>query len=120
MAARANMEDRAQQPQECLGKHLLSGIQNDFIYFSYTDCTERIRSSQLPAEYLVLVTDQSAILCQCWIFWINSQTRDGKTKQTYFPSHTSFSVECCDFLHFPHFFPLLFHVLSVSLVMGTI
>lgn len=36
MAARVKMEDRAQQPQECLGKHLhgclLSGIQNDFIY----------------------------------------------------------------------------------------
>lgn len=34
--------------------------------------------------------------------------------------HTSFSVECCSLLHFPHFFPLLFQVLSVSLVMGNI
>lgn len=64
------MEDRAQQPQECLGKHLhgrlLSGIQNDFIwnemgkemvYFTYSDCAERRKSSQIPAEDLVLVFD---------------------------------------------------------------
>lgn len=64
------MEDRAQQPQKCLGKHLhgrlLSGIQNDFIrkemrkevvYFTYSDCAGRRRSSQFPAEHLVLVLD---------------------------------------------------------------
>lgn len=110
------MEDGAQQPQECLGRHLhgylLSVIQNDFIWMGNgegdglfhlhhsSDFTDRIRSSLSLAEdlgfRLVIPLDRHS-------------DRQGMVKESRktFP-HTLFTVKCCSVLHFPHVFSLTF------------